>query len=257
MALILAVSSSRRAVSFASFVAVSAMTLSITVTNWMAGLAVTMVAQPLKRAMQISLAAFLLVVALSGLQKLIFPSAQFFFLNGEDSHYLYLVKPFSVTVSFLFHSVVMPAIELAPIVGQTALVTQLSLPGSASLSGQAAVVLWASLLLLGTWSMFACEHAARLRIVVGMTILGQFALHLLYGEETFLYALHFMPLLVVMAAISTLTPARPVTLMIAAILLPCLVINNVAQFHAAKNLYAKVMESRGHVRQLNQYVIDR
>jgi len=59
--------------------------------------------------------------------------------------------------------------------------------------------------------LFSTRKHLRLRVVLGLTILGQLALHTVYGNETFLYTLNFLPLLVVLAALSTLYVA-PVSL---------------------------------------------
>jgi len=71
------------------------------------------------------------------------------------------------------------------------------------------------------------------RAVLGLTFLGQLPLHLVYGSETFLYGLHFVPLLVVLAALSTQTPARPVALLLAGALVVTATTNNVTQFTKA------------------------
>lgn len=76
-----------------------------------------------------------------------------------------------------------------------------------------------------------------MRIMLGITLVGQLCLHLLYGTETFLHSLHFAPLLVVVGAFSTLTRARPVALVLVSFALICLLINNALQFQAALKLF--------------------
>lgn len=113
------------------------------------------------------------------------------------------------------------------------IVTQTSAPGSATLWGSIPVVLWTALLSLGLWGLFSLRQQLKLRIFVGLVLLGQLALHLLYGDETFLYALHFAPLLVVLAALSTLTRARPLALILAGALVLSMGTNNGLQFGKA------------------------
>src|SRR5207237_7945406 len=77
-------------------------------------------------------------------------------------------------------------------------------------------------------------------IVFGLDLVSQLILHVVYGSETFLYSLHFAPLLVVLAALSTLTQARPLALVLASILIVSTGYNNGLQFNKARehvNLY--------------------
>ena len=66
-----------------------------------------------------------------------------------------------------------------------------------------------------------------------MTLLGQLVLHMLFGWETFLFSIHFVPLLVVVAALSTLTRARVVALSLAGAVTVFAGINNFIQFGKA------------------------
>lgn len=218
---------------------VSALTLSITVTNWMAGILATIVNHPWKRSLQITVSAFCLVVLLRGVQNVIFPNAKFFIGVREEKQFI--LSPESggllqVVKSFVSHTMVMPTIKVIsnsehpdwPIMS-----TQGSVPGSGSLWGAIAVVLWTALLGLGLWGLVCVKQHLKLRIVLGVTLLGQLALHTLYGDETFLYSLHFAPLLVVMAALSTLTRARPLGLVLAGMLALSAGMNNCLQFNKA------------------------
>jgi hypothetical protein len=51
-----------------------------------------------------------------------------------------------------------------------------------------------------------------------------------------LYSLHFAPLLVVIAACSTLTPARPVARALGSVAVVSFLMNNVPQFQVAVDL---------------------
>lgn len=224
------------------YVAMSAMTLGMTVTNWMAGIFATFASHPWKRSFQITVNALCLVVVLWGAQRYLFPNAAFFIGDHvEDSNYINESAsggPVYVARSFLFHTMVMPEIKVVdryrsrqpdwPI-----MITQQSGPGSGSRWGMAAAGLWAALVVLGIWALFRIAPHRPARAVLGLTLLGQLALHLVYGNETFLYGLHFAPLLVVLAALSTQTPARPVALLLAGALVVAAATNNVTQFTKA------------------------
>jgi hypothetical protein len=86
---------------------------------------------------------------------------------------------------------------------------------------------------MGTWAWFQLEQHGRFRVMLGLTLLGQLMLHMVYGNETFLYSLHFMPLLILVAAAGTLTRARPIALALAAVLLMASLMNNITVFQQA------------------------
>jgi hypothetical protein len=152
--------------------------------------------------------------------------------------------PLNIAKSFLFHTMIMPAIQerqkvrlrdntLIPI-----MVTQTSRVGSGTLYGAAAAGVWFAIFGLGFWGFISSRDNRQLKLVLAITLLGQFMLHLLYGQETFLYSLHFVPLLVVLAAFSTMTRARLLALTLTGILVVLAVINNFQQFDKAIVLFA-------------------
>lgn len=89
------------------------------------------------------------------------------------------------------------------------------------------------------WLTFPCSHILprgapkKARAALGVLILGQLGLHLLFGDETFLYSLHWLPLLVVLAALPTLTRARIWARGCALALIVCAGVNNSAQLSLA------------------------
>ncbi len=219
----------------------SALTFSVTITNWMAGLFAAFIQYPWRRALQLSAQAFLLVVLLWWAQARLFPTARFFLrarvnttwvMQPESAH------PLRVMNAFIFHPMVMPAIQVVEQQDRPwrRMTVQPSRPGSATPWGAAAVLLWAALLGLGGWGWWQRMRtdARRVPVMLGLLLAGQLGLHMVYGaEETFLYALHWAPLLIVLAALGTLTRARLVALALAAALAVCAGINNVRQFGAA------------------------
>jgi hypothetical protein len=226
------------------YVLVSAMTLGITVTNWMAGILATIVNHRWKQSLLITLKALGLVTVLVILQKLIFPAFNARFLipsrtvNYELSDGITSAArmPLISIKCLIFDTIVMPAINLAKN-SETPewpfMTVQLSPPGSGNLWAGIAVVLWIALLSLGVWGLFSIKKHLQLRLALGLTLVGQLTLHLLYGDEIFLYSLHFLPLLVVLAALSTLTRARLLALILAGALVLSAGANNSWQFSQA------------------------
>jgi hypothetical protein len=95
---------------------------------------------------------------------------------------------------------------------------------------------------MGMWAWIQLKQHGRFRIMLGVTLLGQLVLHMVYGNETFLYSLHVMPLLILVAAASTLTRARPVALALTALLLATMFINNLVQFEQAKSMVRDIYQ---------------
>lgn len=224
------------------YVVMSAMALSMTVTNWMAGIFATFACHPWRKSFQITVNALCLVTVLWAGQKILFPSATFFL--GDYGRYTPYINdpnsggPLYAARSFFFHTMVMPEIKFSdrfqsihpewPI-----MITQQSSAGSGGRWGTMAIGLWAVLGALGLWSLFRNASHRPARVVLGLTLLCQFALCMAFGNETFLYGLLFVPLLVILAALSTQTPARPLVLLLALLLIVTAGANNISQFKKA------------------------
>ena len=220
------------------YIGISALTLSVTTTNWMAGILLTAVSLSKKKALQVTINAFCLVVLLWGVQKALFSSAEFFLGVKEEKKYIAPFDPagpIHAFKSFVAHTIVMPSIDVTENMRRVSrwpmLSIQASVPGSGSAWGAIAVVAWTALLGLGIWGFFAYRRHTKLRIVLALTLLGQLLLHAVYGTETFLYSLHFLPLLILLAAFSTFTRARPVALLLTAILVVTAGTNNFIQLN--------------------------
>lgn len=220
----------------------SAITLSMLLTNWMAGLVVTAVHFPWKRVVRISLNAVAFVVLLWGVQKLIFPSAGFFLESSEDEGRFLLSEgsggPLGVTRSFFLHTMSMPEpVERIRHLGlppyPTLMSTQTAAAGSGSIWGAAAVMVWVGLLAFGVKGVVEARKHRRLRLLLILLLLGQFVLYLIYGEETFLYSLNFLPLLILWAAFGRFARERRVVLVMGGLLVVTAGINNYNQFRAA------------------------
>lgn len=215
-------------------------TVSFTVTNWLAGLSGTFARWPWRRALLITGVVVCLTQFLMALQNQIFPSAAL--CPGPLDAELYVLHPLSggpgrVLMSFFFHSVVMPDIATSARIAERVgliLTVQFSWPGSGGPWGVVAVATWSILLALGIYALVTLRGHKRLRAVLALTLAGQLVLHLLYGLETFNYACHFGPLLVLVAGMATLTRARRVALGLIAVLIVCAAVNNIGQFRHAR-----------------------
>lgn len=240
--LLLAALASQKNLPVWSYVTVSAFTLSMTVTNWMVGILSTLLGNHWRRFLYITLIALSIVTILWGVEKAIFPRAIFFIGDKEETAYMFfpnIKRITSVASIFIFHTMLSPVIH---VLGENKLdwpilSVQNSSPGSASLLSFIGVIIWAVLLGLGTWSLFTLKKLFALRIVLGLSIIGQLVLHILYGEETFLYSLHFLPLLLILAALATLNNLRTLTISLIILLIPLVAISNWLQYKKA-NLIA-------------------
>jgi hypothetical protein len=133
----------------------------------------------------------------------------------------------------IFHTVVMPDIQavgnrsnaLWPLMS-----VQASAIGSGSGWAPVATGLWLVLLAIGAAGMVAAKEHRDLRFVLLAALLAQAALHLIYGPMTFLYSLHFLPLLLLVAAFSIFSRWRILAMIVAAGLVACNAANNGTQF---------------------------
>jgi hypothetical protein len=239
--------------SFWWYLLINVVSLSVTVTNWMVGLMLTLVNQGWKRTLYIGMTALMLVGVLGSLHNLVVPSVKLPFGQVRDEgKYLFrpeAVAPINILRSLLFHSMVMPEIVMVDNDGSHLVIqkergtvavdlgkrmsTQPSSLGSGTSWGRIAVMVWGCLLVLGIWALLTMPGNARFRLVLAGVLCGQVLLHLLYGEETFLYTIHVVPLLILMVGMATLTAVRPMVLALAALLIIPMGANNVHQFKAA------------------------
>lgn len=222
---------------------VSAATFGITVTNWMFGVVSSFVRHPWRRAVQITVNAFAIVVATWAAQKYVFPNSDFFLgLTYAKERSDHLFSPESggvlkVLAAFFSHSMVIPEIYVVQRPSTGAWPILLAQPAewlSSGVFGNAAVVLWLALFGLGAWAASSKYLRTRFCVIVGLTLAGQLALHVAFGNETFLYAFHWLPLLVTVAAFATLTPLRRFVLVGAAAFTVIGGVHNVRQFVAVQ-----------------------
>jgi hypothetical protein len=92
---------------------------------------------------------------------------------------------------------------------------------------------WLALLATGAMVLLRTPALAPLAKVLLWTLAGQTGLHLVYGEETFLYALHFASVLVLVAGAALLRARRPWMLIAATLFVVALAANNLMRWHDA------------------------
>jgi hypothetical protein len=224
----------------------SAASLSITITNWMMGLLLTFDLRRFGRWVQLSINAFFVVTLAWTIERMLMPTAQFFTAWGEESKYvirLSFARILKVGVAFFFHSAVAPSVEqtrdfgVGEVVGPlwpTGLSFQNSWPGSASPWGLAAAVLWGAALVLGLRAVSRIPRTRIMTVFVCFLFL-QFLEHIVYGVETFMYALDWLPVLLIVAAagFQAMGRARWPAL---AVLVALFVINNAGEFNRITSL---------------------
>jgi hypothetical protein len=156
--------------------------------------------------------------------------------------------------TLFFHSVLMPpvpitnsdAYEIQP--GRNRpLCRSLSIRHAPLASGNGwstlGTALWGVVLCLGAWNLVTMREKRGMRTVLAITVAGQVLLHLVYGPETFLYVLHFLPLLIVIAAFSTLTKYRRIALVLTTALVMVAGYHNVRSLQKADQLAQSVRRS--------------
>jgi hypothetical protein len=219
IALLAAVLADRGRLGSTAEVLASAATLSITVTHWLAGLLLVLRRHRPLEALQLTVNAFAIVVALWSIQRVVVPSADFFI--GYAGHSGFILRPESCSPSCVVtvlttHAAVMPEISTRaePKWGDVMTIQRAGL-GSGGAIAVAARLAWLGLLACGAASVRHLSPTLRLVALGGLG--GQLALHVVYGEETFLYTLSAMPLLIVIASAATKSAARRAVLLLAVV----------------------------------------
>jgi hypothetical protein len=233
LALLLAALSERRTIPVWLDVAAGVTALSMLVTNWMYPLASMWTRRRLVDVIQLASNSFVIVVLLWAVEKFVAPSAQFFLGYHEKLPVPLTREVFPI---FFLDSMVMPDVLI--VANDTPdLWPKFSVQGALSWhltpAGPVALGIWVVLLAAGLWALLTVTSLKRFRTVLALTLAGQLALHLLYGNETFLYVLDFMPTLVLMAALATFTRLRWAVLAAAVL----------ATFTCAYHNYAELMNT--------------
>jgi hypothetical protein len=224
-----------RKINWIWYILLNIFTLSITITNWMAGLTVTYIKLSFRKFVVTLALTLTIVLGLWLIQAALFPSAHQLIPN--ESGNMLTAQAGGVLNSLkavLAHGMIAPGLLLRRdmSVGSSALILsfQGATLGSGSLCGRMALFSWALLLCMSIRSFFVANVDSSFRLALAMILVGQVFLHMIYGFEAFLYSLHFLPLLIILASLTTLTRYRKVALILALLLIPLASMNNWAQF---------------------------
>jgi hypothetical protein len=216
--------------------AASAASMSILVTDFMVSLASLISRYRPKQAAQIAGNALIVVVLLWGLQKYFFTSAHFFI--GEHDKGAPPSSSITALVVMLVHSFVAPEIWSGPNEqpGQWPMLSfQHAAVGHLHFLKFMALLSWVCLLGFAAWALLRLPRYRRFRTTLALSIAGQIVLHLAYGNETFLYALDWMPLFIAAAALATLTRWRRPVLMVATLFVITAGLHNANELENALN----------------------
>ena len=215
----------------------AATTLAITVTNGVAGLIAAVLALGVRRGLQAATAGFLIIAILTPLQYAIYPTAgRFLNFRGEGKFSVLetggaAIAPIKRLVGLSAHVVAAPR-ALVVAQNEARAPYKLSYQTLDVVRGPAGVITlagWTLLLTLGIWAALKEHVSPQVSIAVGLMIAANVCLHLVYGEEVFLYALHFACLYAVVAAWACLT-LRKVAVPILLVTVVASHLHNSAQF---------------------------
>jgi hypothetical protein len=219
----------------------AAVSLTMTTTNFMVGVFALLVLFGVRAGTQKAVNAFFVVAVLSAVQSLVFPDAGSFLSVGFERHFVSRHEAGSTVEkaqALVFHSVVAPGVpQQIDRPNYHCLSYQRSPVGGAEPLGRAAAGVWAALLCAGLWGTLRARPMTAAVQVLLLTTAGQIALHLVYGIETFLYALHVAPLLILLAAGSMGLRGAVVFRALGVALLVLLVWNNWTAFEAAREAW--------------------
>jgi hypothetical protein len=253
MVIVVAISEHRPVSAIAYCVAV-ATTLSMTTSNVMVGIFAAFREMHWKKAIPLLLCALAIVTLVWGIQKAIFPSAPFFLgVRGETA---YVTVPGierfgEVFSAFFLHSMIVP---------RFALIANDFVPEYRDLSVQAVsafsggtvylvgLLAWVALLGIGVYSLVRARSKRKLVFVLACTVVGQFALHLVYGRETVLFSLHYLPVLIILIGVGCSMFLRTLSRVLVCVLIVCAVIANLSEFSQARGVLAEQGTQRQLVR---------
>lgn len=209
----------------------------MTVTNELVAAIALVAAYPWRRALLLAGLSVAGILGLMAVQRLVIHSAPAVPLEHVSRELAYITPPtpgraMQTIRALTLHSMVMPEIGARPARDprdaprrsiQTAAIRLAPLP-------LAALACWVFVLGVGTAAVLRGTVDRRVGWTLVAAVLGQFALHTVYGEEGFLYAAHVLPLLVLIAGCGTLTRLRPFVVGATALLLILAPLVNVPAF---------------------------
>lgn len=224
----------------------SIVALSVTITNWSAGILAAVLALGVRRAISITLAAFAITVILSGIQQYAFPPSGKLFDFAAEQTYRDPLRHHSTgegLAAFAGQSLLAPKLKVDRIRDEPPNLGVLyisAIPSDLSPTAWAAVAGWAALLLLGVAGAFRGRVPQRSAIFVLSMLAGQVILHSLYGTILFLYSLHFTPFIVLIVGFASTLPWRKTVLSLVALTALLTFSHNINRFQTGAQLLPAV-----------------
>jgi hypothetical protein len=223
------------------YVLASAASLSYTVSNWTIGLWAALIGRKLWRAAYVTALGLLIVLCGWGVAKLVlpYPGALFLLpksLMGETAYMLHgdSGSLWDKLGGELLSSIVAPDVKYIYNQPTGTMLSVQAQIGDTLRSGEPAyligVVAVAGLFAMSFYAYLSRRDAVTHTIMLGL--LSQVAVNLLYGEETMLYALHFVPLIVPLFAISLASQARLYARFLLMVLIAAAAYNNLRKMEA-------------------------
>ena len=234
----------------AAAVFLNVLSLSVTITNWMFGLLLSLCFFKPGKALRITAYTLLIAGSLWLLEGLFI--RQFDDLIQVDEwNQKFLLNPYSGSVLqkvlvLVSHTVVIPEMHPYNFSGVEGMNTkgllgvQHSLPGGSGGLEFGLAIGWASLLILGALTWWMKTVKTPFDRFLSLAIVGQVVLHLIYGTELFLYGPHVAPLLLLVVARGLGDLKRPAlrrVLVGLSVFIPLLALHNIARYTEARVLY--------------------
>lgn len=201
-------------------VAAGTLGLGVTITNWMVALATLAVFEPRRRAVVLAAATLAVVYGIWSVEALSLakpPLTPMSPRNVKRYSSRFLLHPDAggpipiLRTELITPIMAPPPIAIDPLTSRPPQ-KMVSFQKSSIFGGGplavAAALTWLTVLGLGLHGLAAGSVDPRFRLILGAVLAAQVVLHLLHGEETFLYALHFLPILLLVAAMGTTTRRR-------------------------------------------------
>ncbi|MEM5518141.1 hypothetical protein WNY37_14375 [Henriciella sp. AS95] len=226
---------------WAWWIVLNVLTLGLTTPNWVFGLIATAVRQKLKPFLVITAASLAVVGVLAVVQNATFAKAGLFFnpkLVAYEMNYIQPTmedrgdyeqgwKPLSNLRSMYVTTVVAMPVDVEHQNGVELVTTNQSTGfPKGELAPVIAVSAWIVLFGLGIWGAFRRPELRLPLAGAGLMLLSQTALYSIYGEVTFLYSLHFMPLILLFASCAWFAPYKSVAVGLASVVIAFGAINN-------------------------------
>jgi len=210
------------------------LSLSITTTNWMTGIVITWLAKGSRQSVQIVANGLVVTTLLWAVQARTIPGIEYFLKPSEwDRNYVFNERagtPLNRLNVLLLYSAAMP--KPLPRVafwddGKIILSVQKIPLLHGSIWHLCLVAAWAALLIAGAVLVAMNLRTSRVLQAVVIVLTLQLGLHMIYGDELFLFTMHTAGLLIILVAYVCKTRARSVCLVCLTSLALALYINNI------------------------------